>query len=440
MAIEAERSMLYAAIAYPEEYLADVTSRLKPEMLVDRQHRMILKALAEMQADLRPVDLVNVCRRLEVRGWLQAAGGRAYVGGLFDGLYVPVMCPVHVASIIRDFTARRVAELHAEAQADDTPEETRDRLRQITEALEGTGTRGKMLTPGECEQALLAEVAADQSSRLDLGWPVVDRLVRGFRTGELFTIVARPKVGKTALAMNVCRAALTRDPKRSVVFYSLEISADAWWIRWLQMWRGAGEETVVNECSAGDPGIKVIRQMCPNLRIVAEGRPTVADIAADLRDLKPDLVVIDHVDFLTLEGAGGAGNSADNVRATFVALKGLAKQLHTRMLVLHQGLRGDADDSIYRAPIARGSSGAEESSDLVLGAWRVKLDEKAKNPEPDQTVLKLAALYARRSAPFTVQLRVVPDCWLYLDENVYHDLGYDRKEPRWTPKQYSERD
>jgi replicative DNA helicase len=438
---DAECSVLSTAIAYPDDYLGVVFPRLRPEMFVDRKHRTIASALLAMKQEAAQVDLPALRRHLDGKGQLEAAGGVVYLASLFEGAFVPRYCPVNVETIRADWTARRVADLQAEARPDDSADETRARVRLIGELLDESNRKSRLLGADAMDEALHAELRADESERLDLGLgSTIDQRVKGFRPGELFTIVARPKVGKTMLAMEICRRVLMRSRERPVLFYSLELPADAWWLRWLQMWQGVDEDEIVGQRLARAPGLDAIRGMCPNLRVVTDGRPSVADIAADLREYPADLVVIDHADFLSFDGVAGE-NAADRVRATFIALKSVAKQAHTRVLVLFQGLRGEADGSIFRPPVTRGSSGPEESSDLLLGAWREELIDSAtgkakqsatKQPQIDPTVINISAIYARRFAPFSTRLRVLPECWTVVDEATYHDYRR-RGAGKWTP-------
>ncbi|MGO9613891.1 MAG: DnaB-like helicase C-terminal domain-containing protein [Dissulfurispiraceae bacterium] len=60
---------------------------------------------------------------------------------------------------------------------------------------------------------------------LTLGFPKLDELTKGFQSGDLIVIGARPSMGKTALALNIVRH-VALEVRKPVAIFSIEMSKD----------------------------------------------------------------------------------------------------------------------------------------------------------------------------------------------------------------------
>lgn len=77
---------------------------------------------------------------------------------------------------------------------------------------------------GAVVRGVVAELKARKEGKhegLSVEWPDLNKLLRGFRPGQLIVVAARPGVGKTAIALDLCRH-LTRKPHVGHLF-SLEM-------------------------------------------------------------------------------------------------------------------------------------------------------------------------------------------------------------------------
>tara|TARA_R110000765_G_scaffold76097_1_gene149085 strand:- start:5025 stop:5759 length:735 start_codon:yes stop_codon:yes gene_type:complete len=92
-------------------------------------------------------------------------------------------------------------------------------------------------------------------------------------------------------------------------------------------------------------------------------------------DHKPDLVIIDYVDYLRGPSKGKGFERKDEIDDVFIATKGLAKELKIPILTPSQVNRMGAKDSIIEGDKAAGSYDKMMVADLCLSLSRQKEDK-----------------------------------------------------------------
>lgn len=257
------------------------------------------------------------------------------------------------------------------------------------------------------EEAYEAHLTGLGSAGLKTGWGAIDRN-GGLLPGELLTIVARPKVGKSALAQNLCLNVVEPAAERVCLYFTLEMPVVLWRERWVQIACVKNRQWVHE--SRSDPIVRAMMEQVGGVKLARPKKTTLESLRrhceAVQRDSgRLDLVVIDHVDFVELGNPGE--NLADRVRGFYVGVKKLAGDLECPFCVLHQGSREGGDGT----PIARGSEGPREVSDLMLGATRPGMET-----EEGGRVIKLKAIVARRMPPIYTELTFDPETLVIRDD------------------------
>ena len=92
-------------------------------------------------------------------------------------------------------------------------------------------------------------------------------------------------------------------------------------------------------------------------------------------DHKPDLVVIDYVDYLRAPSRGKTFERKDEIDDVFIATKGLAKELKIPFLTPSQVNRMGARDNVIEGDKAAGSYDKMMVADLCLSLSRQKEDK-----------------------------------------------------------------
>jgi replicative DNA helicase len=338
------------------------------------------------------------------------------------------------ARIVRSESIRRrlvsgVAECAETAEAPDST------AGAIVEAVQAVATEGALLVAASEPPVLLdspelmaryiagGEQANDK--QIPTNWRAIQRN-GGLLPGELVVVVARPKVGKSALLQNLFAdslGAFTRaGEQRSGLYLSLEMPAGQWWERWTQIVLAQSRGWVnENIRQSGNPDPVYLERLA-SFKKLAVARPDGRTSVGTLEGLaethrrqhgRLDLLGIDHFDFMDLSGTPKE-SSADRIRETYRDLKLLAGRLDCAVVVLHQGSREGGDGTTQpSATSARGSAGPEEVADLMLGAWRPGMEKEDREAQRE---MNLKAIVARRSPPFMTRLDFDPETLVIRDK------------------------
>jgi KaiC/GvpD/RAD55 family RecA-like ATPase len=209
-------------------------------------------------------------------------------------------------------------------------------------------------------------------------WPIFNELIQGgLGPGDLAIIFGNPGGGKSWLSVAIAAHALKLG--YNVNYYTLEL----------------GETYVGKRFDACLTGIKMaeidkhrdkVEAVLGKLKgklIVKEYAPktaTVNTIKAHVQktvDLehKPDLIVIDYVDYLKPSGKGFRTERKDEIDDVFIATKALAKELNIPILTPSQVNRSGAKDDIIEGDKAAGSYDKMMVADICFSLSRKKEDK-----------------------------------------------------------------
>jgi replicative DNA helicase len=184
----------------------------------------------------------------------------------------------------------------------------------------------------------------NEKPEISIGIELVDRHTWGLRRGEVFTIAARPSIGKTSIAVSIA-ARMAREGKR-ILFFTSEMSTDTTYDRLLQVLSGVpgdkfntGDFTF-EERTLLDEAYMELKQFGERLTICDSTSPDITQVTRIANKIVPDLVIYDHIQHI-----GGEGDSARANISRFVrGLKDIARSLNCAVLALSQIRR------LYRDP------------------------------------------------------------------------------------------
>jgi len=216
-------------------------------------------------------------------------------------------------------------------------------------------------------------------------WPILnDGIQGGFGPGDLGIIFGSPGGGKSWTMVAIAAHAVKMGHK--VNFYTLELGEDYVGKRFDCYFTGYSIDEV-------NKHRKDVQKHVDNLKgrlIVKEYPPkgaSVNTIKAHVQkcidiDHKPDLIIIDYVDYLKAPSRGRNTERKHEIDDVFIATKGLAKDLKIPILTPSQVNRMGARDSIIEGDKAAGSydkmmveniclSLSRQKEDKVLGTGRI---------------------------------------------------------------------
>lgn len=234
------------------------------------------------------------------------------------------------------------------------------------------GVNLPVFTIADLEDHYINHVRATESSAFSLGnWlPSFHHAIRPLLPGELVTILAETGVGKTAILQNIALSA------RGIplLFFEMELPPELVFERFISIYTQYTQADVEKAYRAGD-NMKSDLQKNGHLKhihICTEARLTTEKLEALINksELKigerPKIVLLDYIGLVQ-----GTGKSRYEKMSTIAEdLRIAAKATQTLIICASQVARRDSDDPEITLFDAKDSGSIENSSSLVLGAWR----------------------------------------------------------------------
>jgi len=402
---EAERAVLGAVRQEPTALLRALEVLADEEFYLE-SHRIIYRACAELQHEGSVADLVTVANHLREQQQLERVGGLSYLSALVDPL--PDVASVeHWAGIVHDKAIKR--RLIAAAQriltacsldrgeAKEAVEIAQRDVYAIAEdALSGGLVPIRSLAEGELRSLEASRETRSTLTGADTGFTRLNELTSGLQRSDLVILAARPSMGKTSLAMNVCAHAAIRGGLRVAIF-SLEMSSSQLVRRLLSAEARVDQRRLTTGyLSKSDwPKLTLAAQTVQDARLWIDDTPgiTVLELSAKARRLKQehglDLVMVDYLQLMS----GGARFTSRNEEVSAISrgLKGVAKELEVPMLVLSQLSRQpERRGGDHRPQLSdlRESGSIEQDADVVLFIVRPSVyDREAEDPRRAELII-----------------------------------------------------
>lgn len=360
-------------------------------------HQKLWRAIADLFATRKPVDLLTLHEILKSRKQLEDVGGVAYLAELWDAAPTAANAEYYAGIVQEAWTRRRLIHLATEISRDafdgtEPAAELVSRLEfQVGQLV--IDPRGSSLVQlHEAVSAGIEEMRRlgdPKHQPLRTGLSNVDELVSGLWPGSLIVIAARPSVGKSALGLTMALQ-WCMPMGKSVAIFSMEMSYQQLGIR------SVANLTRINahkmregrlspsEWDLIDRARDDIAANAPPLWIDDTPSRTVRQIASICRRLKAKhnlgVVLIDYLQLV--EGDDRRATRREQVGQISRGLKRLARELEVPIVALAQ-LNRDPENRPDGRPIMadlKESGDIEQDADDVYLMWRPKdQDEDAKS-------------------------------------------------------------
>ena len=209
-------------------------------------------------------------------------------------------------------------------------------------------------------------------------WPILNEGIQGgFGPGDLGIIFGSPGGGKSWTMVAIAAHAVQLGHK--VNYYTLELGEDYVGKRFDCYFTGYN----IDEINKHREDVQTHVNNLKGRLIVKEYPPkgaTISTIKAHVQkcidmEHKPDMIIIDYVDYLRAPSKGKYSERKDEIDDNFIATKGLAKELKIPILTPSQVNRMGAKDSIIEGDKAAGSYDKMMVADICLSLSRMKEDK-----------------------------------------------------------------
>ncbi|GIU48695.1 MULTISPECIES: replicative DNA helicase [Shewanella] len=415
--IEAEQSVL-GGLMLDAEAWDRVSEAIVADDFYSRSHRMIYAAMSRLVETGQPIDLITVSERLEVEDQLEDAGGFAYLGEIAKntpsaGNILSYADIVRERAVVRDM----IGVAHEIADAGYNPEgrNSGDLLDLAeTKVFKIAESRANANEGPEGIKSIL-EKTVDKIEQLynnphngvtgvSSGFSDLDKMTAGFQSGDLVIVAARPSMGKTTFAMNLCEQAAMNEDK-PVLIFSLEMPSEQIMMRMLAS-LGRVDQTKIRTGQLDDEDwARVSSTMGIMLEqgkmyiddgsglTPTEVRSRARRIAREYGGLS--MIMIDYLQLMQVPSL--KDNRTLEIAEISRSLKSLAKELEIPVIALSQ-LNRSLEQRADKRPVnsdLRESGSIEQDADLIMFIYR----DEVYNDDSEQKGVAEIIIGKQRNGP-----------------------------------------
>ena len=437
--LEAEQSVL-GSLLIDSRCVNDVIGMVRPEDFYLKTNREIYETIYEMFSYSQVIDPVTVLDKMRERGVYDEQSSTKYIMQLME--ITPTAANVkQYAQIVHDKALLRNLS-DAASEIVDTVYEGVGSAQDILEAAE---KKIYALRRGNTNESLehvgtillkvfdrlteLSESGSDISG-ISCGLRDLDKFISGLNKSDLMLLAARPGMGKTSMALNIALNVAKKYPKKTVAFFSLEMSKQQLVTRLISNESFVdNKKLVTGQLSVdewGKIGIASAALSATDLRVDDNPSVTVAEINAKCRRVDDlALVIIDYLQLMTSSGSGKSysGETRQQVVSDISrSLKIMAKELNVPVICLSQLSRANESRQDKRPMLSdlRESGAIEQDADEVLFLYRE--DYYNKDTEK-QNIAECIVAKNRHGETGTVELQWLPQFTTFADREWRHDEG-----------------
>jgi len=436
--VEAEQAVL-GGILLRNENFHSIVDILTPNDFYLPAHALLYEACLALHQKNTPVDPLTLVEYLRSNNLLEQAGGMIYLAELGESV-VSAANVEYYAAIVRDRALQRsliatCAEIIANSF--DSAREVESLLDESEQALFALTTRKgskQYFSSNDLVRNFLSDLEKrysdpDAISGVTSGYFKLDQMTTGFQASDLIILAARPSMGKTAFALNMCmRAALQQNVP--VAIYSLEMSKEQLIMRMLSVFAKVGLSKL-RRGNLDDDDWRNVHYAVEELSrapIFIDDTPAIStlELRARTRRLKAQHGIgLVMVDYLQLMRSSRRVDSRElEISDISRSLKALAKELSIPVIALAQ-LNRKVEERQNKRPMLsdlRESGAIEQDADIIMFIYRDAVYNKRED-NPRQNVAEIIIGKQRNGPTGTVELAYVAEY------TAFEDLTYTPPPP-----------
>jgi replicative DNA helicase len=415
--LEAEEGVL-CGILLDNEVLHDIVPILKVEDFYRDSHQVIYRAIRDLYDQAKPVDSIILADELTRRGEFQKVGGEETLAKILGSVPHAANALYHAQIVREKAIARQLIEAANEIlresysksfTADELLESAERRIFHIAEeqAVGETTELGEIVTQAMDRIALRSEERHPVTG-VGTGYLELDDITSGFHGSQLIILAARPSMGKTALALNMCEHVAV-ELKKGLLFVSLEMGQLELGERLLCARSKVDGQKLRTGRNLGTREMTLLGKAYDELRaspVYIDDTPArnMLQITANARRLKLrnhiELIVVDYIQLIEAEES--RDSRQEQIAKITRRLKTLARELNVPVIALSQLNRAveNREDRKPRMADLRESGAIEQDADLVLLLHRPEYYD----PNDQPGIAELIVAKNRNGATGTVKL------------------------------------
>ncbi|MFI4819073.1 MAG: replicative DNA helicase [Enterobacterales bacterium] len=399
--LDAEQSVL-GGLMLDNNKWENVSDRLISNDFFIYAHRIIFNEMQFLLELKKPIDLITISESLEQKKNLNIVGGFTYLADLSKN--TPSISNIDAYSnIVREKAILREMITVAKEIADsgyNTKGRSSDDLLDIAESLVFQISEKRInnfIGPKKIENILINTInkikflyknKKNNITGISSGYRDLDDKTYGFQKSDLIIIAARPSMGKTTFAINICENASIKE-KKPVLIFSLEMPIEQIMIKMLSSMSRVDQSRIRTGRLYDEDWSKISNTM----KILLENKNIYIDDSSELTPLSLrsrarriykennglSIIMIDYLQLMRVPSL--SDNRTVEIAEISRSLKSLAKELKVPVIAISQ-LNRSLEQRSDKRPInsdLRESGSIEQDADLVIFIYRDEIYNEKSN-------------------------------------------------------------
>ena len=407
---EAEQAVL-GGIMLSNQHWDGIAERVIAEDFYTFAHKAIFQTMEELMRNQTPIDLITLDQALKAKGISDSVGGFAYLADLSNNTpnAINILAYAEIVrekAILRELIAvgNRIAENSYSPKGKDIKmvlDEAESEVFAIAEKR-SSSTEGpqNVLSVLESTIARIETLGKLENHNgvtgVTTGFVELDKKTAGLQPSDLIIVAARPSMGKTTFAMNLCENAAMASDKPVLVF-SLEMPAEQIMMRMIaslarvdQTKIRTGQNLDETEWSKIASVFGMFKQK-NNLYIDDSSGLTPTELRSRARRVYREngglsMIMVDYLQLM--RAPAFSDNRTLEIAEISRSLKALAKELEVPVIALSQ-LNRTLEQRADKRPVnsdLRESGSIEQDADLIMFIYR---DEVYNDNSEDKGVAEI---------------------------------------------------
>ncbi|MEZ9711976.1 replicative DNA helicase [Vibrio cyclitrophicus] len=415
--LEAEQSVI-GGLLLDNERWDTVAEKVVAKDFYSRPHRLIFEAVKDILEESSPLDLITLSEHLELREQLEEVGGFAYLADLAKNTpsaaninaYADIVAQrALVRSLIG--VANEIADSGYDPQGR-TSEELVDLAESKVFAIaegrasenEGPQNVDSILDKTLERIEILYKTPQDGVTGVDTGFNDLNKKTAGLQGSDLIIVAARPSMGKTTFAMNLCENAAMKQDK-PVLIFSLEMPAEQLMMRMLASLSRVDQTKIRTGQLDDEDWARISSSMGilmdkKNMYIDDSSGLTPTEVRSRARRIAREhdgisMIMIDYLQLMRVPSL--SDNRTLEIAEISRSLKALAKELNVPVVALSQ-LNRSLEQRADKRPVnsdLRESGSIEQDADLIMFIYR----DEVYNPDSSLKGIAEIILGKQRNGP-----------------------------------------
>ena len=391
---EAEQAVL-GGIMLSNQYWDGIAERVIAEDFYTFAHKAIFQTMEELMRNQTPIDLITLDQALKAKGISDSVGGFAYLADLSNNTpnAINILAYAEIVrekAILRELIAvgNRIAENSYSPKGKDIKMVLDEAEREVFAIAEkrSSSTEGpqNVLSVLESTIARIETLGKLENHNgvtgVTTGFVELDKKTAGLQPSDLIIVAARPSMGKTTFAMNLCENAAMASDKPVLVF-SLEMPAEQIMMRMIaslarvdQTKIRTGQNLDETEWSKIASVFGMFKQK-NNLYIDDSSGLTPTELRSRARRVYREngglsMIMVDYLQLM--RAPAFSDNRTLEIAEISRSLKALAKELEVPVVALSQ-LNRTLEQRADKRPVnsdLRESGSIEQDADLIMFIYR----------------------------------------------------------------------